>query len=112
MTKRRTLTRLMRTRIFDSTGGMCCLCGLPIHASRGDKMIIEHLKPLWLGGADDETNMGPAHQACAVAKTVSEAPVKAKTDRIRASHLGIRKPRTIRAWRKFNGDIVNASRER
>jgi 5-methylcytosine-specific restriction protein A len=112
MTKRRTLTRLMRTRIFDSTGGQCCLCKTKIDAERGAKWIVEHLKPLWLGGADDETNMGPAHQACAIAKTVSEAPVKAKGDRIRASHLGIRKPRTIRSWRKFNGDIVTASRDR
>lgn len=112
MTKRRPLTRLARRRIFDNAEGVCCLCGLPIHASRGDKIVIEHLKPLWLGGADDETNMRPAHYRCAIAKTVGEAPVKAKSDRVRAKHLGIRKPRTIRGWRKFDGTKVYASREK
>jgi 5-methylcytosine-specific restriction protein A len=112
MSRRRHLTRLMRTRIFDSTKGVCCICHTKIDAERGAKWIVEHEKPLWMGGADDETNMGPAHQSCAIAKTVSEAPVKAKGDRIRASHLGIRKPRSIRGWRKFNGDIVTAPRER
>jgi len=90
--KRRSLSRVMRTRIYDSSNGECCICGLYIHAERGDKWIVEHVKPLWLGGADDETNMRPAHQSCAVQKTSAEAPVKAKSDRVRAKHLGIRKP--------------------
>jgi 5-methylcytosine-specific restriction endonuclease McrA len=106
--KRRPLTRLQRTRIYDSANGVCCICGNPVNAERGTKWIVEHIKPLWLGGADDESNMGPAHQSCAVEKTVSEAPVKAKGDRVRAKHLGIRKRRTIRGWRKFNGTPVHA----
>ena len=112
MTKRRKLSRLQRIRIFDTAEGNCCLCQLPIDASRGAKWIVEHLKPLWLGGADDETNMGPAHERCAIEKTTAEAPVKAKGDRIRARHLGIRKPRTITRWRKFDRTIVHASRDR
>ena len=88
MTKRRRLTRLQRTRIHDAVNGVCCLCGTPIGAKR---WIVEHLKPLWLGGADDETNMGPAHERCAIDKTVSEAPIKAKSDRVRANYLGIPK---------------------
>ena len=110
--KRKHLSRLTRTRIFDSTGGVCCICDLPIAASGGAKWIVEHLKPLWLSGADDETNMGPAHWRCAIEKTTAEAPVKAKTDRVRARHLGIKKPRTITRWRKFNRQIVTAERER
>lgn len=112
MTKRRTLTRLMRTRIYDTAGGLCCICDLPIHASRGDKFIIEHVVPLWLGGADDETNMAPAHQDCAVKKTTAEASVKAKGDRVRARHLGIKKPSRFPGsrdsqWRKkVSGEVV------
>jgi len=110
--KRKPLTRLARTRIFDAHKGKCCICKLHIDAEHGVKWIVEHPKPLWLGGADDETNMAPAHQACAVEKTAAEAPVKAKGDRVRASHLGIKKPRTITAWRRMNGQKVFASRER
>src|SRR5262245_1154330 len=89
--KRKPLTRLQRVRIFDRHNGTCCICGLAIDATRGERWIIEHIKPLWLGGADDETNMAPAHQRCAIEKTISEAPIKAKGDRVRARHLGIKK---------------------
>lgn len=108
--KRKPLSRLKRVKLYDSHEGNCCICKQYIH--RSDKWIVEHITPLWLGGADDESNMAPAHQSCAIAKTVGEAPIKAKNDRIRANHLGIKKPRTIRSWRRFNGEIVNAGRER
>jgi hypothetical protein len=88
--KRKPLTRLQRTALFDAAHGICCLCDLPIRAGRGE-MWVEHLKPLWLGGADDRSNMGPAHVPCARAKTSGEAPQKAKSDRVRANYLGIRK---------------------
>ena len=110
--KRRSLSRLMRTRIFDNAQGTCCLCHFKIKAESGERWIIEHLKPLWLGGEDDERNMGPAHERCAIDKTTKEAPVKAKSDRVRANHLGIKKPRTITRWRRMNGTVVVAPRER
>lgn len=90
MTKRRKLTRLQRVRIFDANCGVCCICILDIDKVK-DKWIVEHLKPLWLGGADDESNMAPAHERCAIEKTTKEAPIKAKGDRIRARHLGVKK---------------------
>lgn len=110
--RRRHLSRLARTRIYDSTGGFCCICGFLILAGRAEKWIIEHKKPLWLGGADEEWNMGPAHQHCAVAKTAAEAPVKAKSDRQRANHLGIKKrsafacSRDSKWKKKVSGEVV------
>lgn len=101
--KRRYLSKRTRTRIYDDAEGLCCICKTYIHAERGDKWIVEHVKPLWLGGADDESNMRPAHQRCAIDKTISEAPVKAKSDRQRARHLGIRTRRRTIPGRKFNG---------
>jgi 5-methylcytosine-specific restriction endonuclease McrA len=103
---RRYLTRRARTRIFDAANGECCICKLYIHAERGDKWIVEHVKPLWLGGADDDSNMRPAHYRCAIEKTTAEAPVKAKNDRIRARHLGIRKSRKTIAGRRFDGTPI------
>jgi hypothetical protein len=37
---------------------------------------------------------------------------KAKNDRVRKKHLGIKRPRSIRSWRRFDGTIVHAERER
>lgn len=88
--KRRRITAAMRVRIFDAAGGVCCLCDLPIDPQK-QRWIVEHVKPLWLGGGDDEGNMRPAHQDCAVAKTAREAAARAKTARVRARHLGIRR---------------------
>jgi 5-methylcytosine-specific restriction protein A len=110
--KRKRLSLLARTRIFDSASGICCLCSAPIWAASGERFIVEHLKPLWLGGPDDEANMAPAHYLCAIDKTRSEAPVKAKSDRQRAKHLGIRKRSRFRGSRddvikkKVSGEVV------
>lgn len=108
---RKRRTGLQRTRIFDAHRGKCCLCGLKIDTLK-QKWILEHLKPLWLGGADDESNLAPAHFHCAIEKTKAEAPVKAKSDRIRARHIGIRKPskfacsRQSKFKRKISGEVV------
>lgn len=114
MIKRRRLSRLQRATIFEDAQGLCCICHLSIHAGRGERWIVEHVKPLWLGGEDEFTNMLPAHERCAIAKTVSEAPVKAKTDRQRASHLGIKRRQSrpmigsrASGWkRKMSGELV------
>jgi 5-methylcytosine-specific restriction protein A len=109
--KRRRRTGLQRTKIFDAHGGKCCLCKLPIDTPK-QKWILEHLTPLWLGGADDETNLAPAHYDCAINKTREEAPVKAKSDRIRARHIGIRKKskfacsRNSKFKKKITGEVV------
>lgn len=101
MTKRKPLTRLQRVKLFDDHKGTCCICYTKI--PHGKPWICEHIKPLWLGGEDDLRNMGPAHEACAREKTSAEAPVKAKSDRVRASYLGIKKPKRHR-WGYGKGD--------
>ncbi len=90
MSARRSLSRLARIRVFDAAKGVCHLCETKIHVGEGWE--VEHVRALSLGGADDETNMRPAHVACHRIKTSEEAPRKAKADRVRANHLGIRKP--------------------
>lgn len=108
--KRKPLTRLARVRIWDAHQGTCCICYAKI--PHGAKWICEHIKPLWLGGDDDERNMGPAHEQCARDKTSAEAPIKAKSDRVRANYLGIRKSgrpmpgSKASGWRKrMNGRV-------
>jgi hypothetical protein len=109
--KRRILSTTDRVRIFQAHGGRCCICGGEIGIKA---WFVEHIKPLWLGGPDEEANMGPAHvRPCAVFKTKQEARVRAKTYRQRARHLGIKRrkgrpmPGTIASgWRKkFDGTV-------
>lgn len=87
---RRRITAALRVRVFDAAKGCCHLCGLPIDPLR-ERWDVEHVKPLWLGGADNETNMRPAHDRCHADKTATEAAPRAKSTRIRARHIGARK---------------------
>jgi 5-methylcytosine-specific restriction protein A len=64
-TKRKPLTPTQRLKLFEAFKGKCCLCEQPI---RG-KWIDEHLRALGLGGTNEWDNRGPAHKACADAKT-------------------------------------------
>lgn len=93
---RKTLSRLARVKIFDREGGRCHLCGELIW---GRPWQLDHRVPLWAGGEDTAENLFPAHVACHSVKSARDAPVKAKTDRIRAKHLGIKKPSPWR-WPK------------
>lgn len=105
--KRRRLTDLQRLAVFEKARGRCSLCKLKIQV--GQKWEVEHRIPLAMGGADDETNMAPAHKACHSTKSKTDAGNLAKVTRIRAKHLGAQKPSS---WghpnlkRKVNGQVV------
>jgi 5-methylcytosine-specific restriction protein A len=90
MTKRRSITTALRLRVWAAHEGKCHICGLRIHAECGEKWDVEHVKPLWLGGEDTESNMAPAHKDCHAPKTAGEAKVRAKTNRVKAHDLGIK----------------------
>lgn len=65
------------------------------------------------GGADRHFNLVPRLIGEHRTKTATvDVPQMRKADRIRKRELGTKKPRTIRAWRRFNGDPVYANRER
>ena len=92
MTPRRSLTRAQRVRLFDEHKGICIHCGQKIHAERGEKWHVGHIIALALGGKDEPENMGPAHDHCNMADAYQEViPKRAKADRIRARHLGVKK---------------------
>ncbi len=108
---RRPISTSKRVRIFLEASGICHLCKLKIDESK-QPWHCEHVTPLWLGGLDDPSNLRPAHVDCHASKSADEAPQRAKSNRIRARRLGIKKPRSIRQWRRFDKSIVNAPRER
>lgn len=100
----------VRLRIFDRHGGICHLSGRKILA--GDAWDLDHIIALVNGGEHRERNLAPALRGPHRVKTAADVAEKSKVARVRKRHLGIKKPRTIRSWRKFNGDIVHAERDR
>lgn len=100
----------VRVRVFEAKGGVCHSCERKINA--GDKWTCEHVIALINGGMNRESNLDLTCEWCLPAKNAADVAIKSKSAKIRKRHLGIKKPRTIRAWRKFNGEIVHAERER
>jgi 5-methylcytosine-specific restriction enzyme A len=90
MTRRKTWTAKRKLAVFEAHGGVCHLCGGKIDGTR-EAWDLEHLIPLALDGADDETNTAPAHTACHKAKTAEDAGRIAKANRVRAKHNGAKK---------------------
>lgn len=88
MTARRSLSPLQRLKIFEAAKGVCHLCEQRIQV--GQPWDVEHVRPLALGGADDESNMKPAHRACHATKTKADAASWSKAKRVKAKMHGIK----------------------
>jgi len=101
----------VRARLYLMGNGKCCKCTRFID---GKKLTAEydHIVPLILGGSNSEVNLQLLCKPCHQAKTKLDVKLKAKVARVRKRNIGIKKPRTIRSWRKFNGEIVFAPRAR
>lgn len=100
----------VRLRVFSRFGGTCFLSGRKILPS--DQWDCDHAVALINGGEHRESNLVPVLRVEHRKKTADDVKQKAKNDRVRKKHLGIKKPRTIRSWRRFDGSIVHAERER
>lgn len=101
----------VRARIFERHGGICHRSGRKIRA--GDAWDLDHIIAIINGGEHREKNMAPIlagkpHKE----KTAEDVKIKSKTARMRARHLGLKKPRTIKSWKRFSGEIVYAGRDR
>ena len=97
----------VRLRVHGKAGGKCAVCGR-------DAFIcdFDHIIPIILGGQNRESNLQLLCIPCHKAKTKLDVKLKAKVARVRKRHIGIKKPRTIRAWRRFDGTPVYAERNR
>lgn len=100
----------VKERIARAADDCCVRCTRKV----GGKLRPEfdHAIPLILGGQHRETNLQLLCHECHGLKTKSDVKLKAKVARVRKKNLGFRKPRTITAWRRMNGDIVHAGRDR
>lgn len=98
-----------KMRIIERQNDCCALTGQKF--GPGIVAEFDHITPLWLGGANRESNLqaviGDAHKR----KTSAEAKVRAKLKSIKAKHLGIKKPKSSLSHpylkRRFDGTVVD-----
>lgn len=100
----------VRMRIFLAHEGTCFLTKRKIMPA--DYWELDHRIALINGGENVESNLVPVLRDAHRIKTRADVREKSKVARLRKRHLGIKKPRTIRSWRKFNKEPVYAERER
>lgn len=100
----------VRVRVFERAEGRCHRCRRKINA--GDKWTCEHLVALVNGGLNAESNLGVTCDWCLPEKNAEDVAEKSRVYKRKKSQIGIKKPRSILGWRKFNGEPVRASRER
>ncbi|MBO6755431.1 MAG: HNH endonuclease [Roseibium sp.] len=81
----------VRLRVFERYGGVCQISGRKIRA--GDPWDLDHTIALINGGKNEEDNLRPVLKDEHKAKTADDIAEKAKVDRMRKKHLGIRKPK-------------------
>lgn len=100
----------VRLRIFERHEGVCHISGRKIRT--GEKWEVEHVLAIALGGENRESNLAPALVEPHKAKTAQDRRTKARNDKVRKRHLGIRKPskmagsRNSKWKRKLNGQVV------
>lgn len=100
----------VRLRVLLTFNRVCNKCYRVIRP--GVEWTCDHKIALINGGANRETNLQPLCQWCNPTKNAADVAEKSRVYERAASHAGIRKPRKIRSWRRFNGEIINAGRER
>ncbi|MCX7320426.1 MAG: HNH endonuclease [Hyphomicrobiales bacterium] len=100
----------VKLRIFAAAGGLCEEC---------TNLIVGKLRPeydhkiaLINGGSHTEDNLQVLCSECHKVKTRADVAEKSVMARKQRKAAGIKKPRTIRSWRRFDGSVVTAPRER
>lgn len=100
----------VRLRVFNAYSGICYLSGTIIRP--GDDWDLEHILAMCNGGENREGNLAPALKPPHKIKTKNDLRIKAKNDRVRKKHIGIRKPSTFQGsrdsiWKKkIDGSVV------
>lgn len=91
----------VRLRVFEAHGGICHLTGQEINA--GDAWDCDHIRALCNGGEHRESNLAPVLRAAHRAKTAQDVALKAKADRVRKKHLGIKTTKAVIPGSKASG---------
>jgi 5-methylcytosine-specific restriction endonuclease McrA len=108
-TPRKAMTKARRLRLYLACKGRC-ECGVKVPM---DGTTIDHRIQLWMGGADDDSNLRFFCKACDKPKTAKDAGDRAKVKRILSREAGERKPSRLRSrgfdkskTKRFDGSVV------
>ena len=102
--KRKRLSVADKVAVFVRHRECCHICGLSVV---GKAWEVEHIIPLAMGGADNDSNWAPAHKACHAPKTANDLGDIAKAKRIQARHIGAKRSTWRSKWkRKVSGETV------
>lgn len=100
----------VRLRVFEGTKGRCAKC---TRVLRPGQWACDHIVALANGGRHAEDNLQPlCVSPCHSDKTRDDMAGKSRTYRKRKADLGIKRKRSITRWRRFDGSIREAGRER
>jgi hypothetical protein len=96
--ERKRLTKKQWTELWIAQDGRCGRCNQRLVVKGANEVEIwdEHLQPLSMGGLNDLANRQLWCKKCSATKTAGEAPVRAKSNRVRARHIGVPKKRKSR----------------
>lgn len=109
---RREFPAKVKAQAFDRAKGCCEQCQSGIKLLVHD-IFYDHRIPDGLGGEPTFENCQVLCRSHHDIKTrARDVPAIAKSKRVQRRRAGIKKGRSIRAWRKFDGSPVYASRER
>ena len=99
-----------KLQAFETAHGFCTCCTAKLYPG---KIRYNHRITDFDGGENTLANCEVLCLACDSVQTYGkDLPAIAKTKRIIRKHAGIAKPRRILGWRRFDGSIVKATRER
>lgn len=109
-TKRGSISRTRKLKIWEREHGRCMVCNVKLTTG---KFIFEHVRPLALGGVDEDENIRLTCKACASDKTKDDMARINKAKRQKASHLGLKQSKSPlpfgrgSQWkRKMDGTVV------
>jgi hypothetical protein len=78
----------VKLRVFERYEGRCYLTGRKIRP--GEAWECDHVLAICNGGKNRESNLAPALSAAHRTKTTADVGLKAKTDRTRKKHIGLK----------------------
>lgn len=109
---RREFSAKTKAEAFLRARGCCEQCDSGVKLRTGD-IFYDHIIPDAIGGEPTLSNCQVLCRAHHSVKTTTEdVPRIAKAKRVARRHSGIKKPRSITRWRKFDGSPVFAARQR
>ena len=100
----------VKIRVFDRYNKRCADCTNEIVGKL--RPAYDHIQALINGGQNRESNLQLLCVPCHAVKTKADVAEKSVTARKRGKAIGITKPRTMTRWRRFDGSIREAGRER